>query len=103
MTSGKTKEFLKSPGRPGPKILDPKKSLGSFLFRVPKSEDHFTGHRFEISSNGFLLVIGNRLERALKVFSGGTDQLDLIKIQKEKIGSTPLDTNSKAKYWINLS
>ena len=42
MTSGKTKEFLKSPGRPGPKILDPEKSLGSFFFRVPKSEDHFT-------------------------------------------------------------
>ena len=47
-------------------------SLGSSFFRIPKSEDHFTGHRFEISSNGFLHMIGNRLVRALKLFSGVT-------------------------------
>ena len=54
-------------------------SLGSFYFRIPKSEDHFTGHRFEISSNGFLHVIGNRLVRALKVFFGGTGNRKCLK------------------------
>ena len=46
---------------------------------IPKSEDHFTGHRFEISSNGFLHVIENRLLRALRVFSGETGYWKCLK------------------------
>ena len=52
---------------------------GSFFFRIPKLEDHFTGHRFEISSNGFLHVIGNCLVRALKVCFGGTGNRKCLK------------------------
>ena len=36
---------------------------------MPKTEDHFTGHRFESSSNGFLYVIGKCLMRVLRVVS----------------------------------
>ena len=39
------------------------------FFRLPKTEDHFTGHRFEIEPNGFLHVIGKCLVRALRVVS----------------------------------
>ena len=54
-------------------------SLGSFFFRLPKSEDQITGHRFEISSNGFLHVIGNRLVRALKLVSDVTGNRKCVK------------------------
>ena len=37
------------------------------FFRMQKTEDHFTGHRFEIEPNGFLYVIGKCLVRALRV------------------------------------
>ena len=37
------------------------------FFRLPKSEDQITGHWFEISSNVFLHVIGNRLVRVIKL------------------------------------
>ena len=37
------------------------------FFRMQKTEDHFTGHRFEIEPNGFLYVIGNCLVRVLRV------------------------------------
>ena len=33
---------------------------------MPKTEDHFTGHRFEKEPNGFLHVIGKCLVRALR-------------------------------------
>ena len=37
------------------------------FFRMPKTEDHFTGHRFEKEPNGFLHVIEKFLVRALRV------------------------------------
>ena len=46
---------------------------------IPKSEDHFTGHRFEISSNGFLNVIGNRLVCALQLVSDETGNRKCLK------------------------
>ena len=47
-----------------------------------KSEDQITGHRFEISSNGFFRVIGNRLVRALKVVSEVTGDRKFRKNRK---------------------
>ena len=37
------------------------------FFRMQKTEDHFTGRRFEIEPNGFLHVIGKCLVRVLRV------------------------------------
>ena len=34
---------------------------------MPKTEDHLTGHRFKLSSNGFMYVIGKCLMRVLRV------------------------------------
>ena len=47
-------------------------TLGSFFFRMPKTEDHFTGHRFEIEPNSLLHLIGECLVRVLRVVSDMT-------------------------------
>ena len=49
------------------------------FFRLPKTEDHFTGHRYEIEPIGFLHVIGNCLMRLLRVVRDLTDNRESLK------------------------